>query len=217
MKDLLPRKKKLKEDEIVMLIIIQRKLPQKLKDLGSFHISYTIRSLAIGRALCDPGTSINLMPLSIMNKLGIKKVKPTMISLQLADRSIKFLYGVVEDVLVKINKFIFPVDFVVLDMEEDSEMPLILGRPFLVTGKALIDVQQGELVLRVHDEKVIFKVFKTMKHPMENEKCMRIDVIDPLIKETFKQEVMSCLLEATLVNSTILEVENEEGNLPIVE
>ena len=122
-----------------------------------------------------------------------------------------------EDVLVKIDKFIFPTDFIVLDMEEDSEMPLSLGKPFLATGRALINVQQGELMLRVHDEKVIFKVFEAMKHSMENEKSMRIDVIDPLTKETFKQEVMPCSLKATLVNCKMLEEEHEEGNPSVVE
>ena len=77
-------------------------------------------------------------------------MKQTTISLQLADRSIKYPCGIIEDVLVKVDKFIFPADFVVLDMEEDQEVPLILGRPFLAMGRALIDVQKGELTLRVN-------------------------------------------------------------------
>ena len=221
MKDLLSRKRKLQEDETVMLTeecsaIIQRKLPPKLKDPGSFHIPCTIGKLTIGRALCDLGASINLMPLSMMNKLEIKEVKSTMISLQLADRSIKFPYGIVEDVLVKVDKFIFPADFVVLDMEEDSEIPLILGRPFLATRRALIDVQQGELMLRVHDEKVTFNVFEAMKHPIEKEQCFRVDVIDPWIKEAFRQDAISCPLEATLVNSKSVS-DKEEKNPLIME
>ena len=76
-------------------------------------------------------------------------MKQTTISLQLVDRSIKYPRGIIEDVLVKVDKFIFPTNFVVLDMEEDQEVPLILGRPFLATGRALIDVQKGELTLRV--------------------------------------------------------------------
>ncbi|XP_073138509.1 uncharacterized protein [Henckelia pumila] len=94
------------------------------------------------KALCDLGASINLMSYSCFDKLGIGEVKPTTIFLQLADRSIKYRRGIVDDVLVKVDKFIFPVDFVVLDMEEDNEIPLILGRTFLATGKALIDVQK---------------------------------------------------------------------------
>ena len=89
------------------------------------------------------------MPLSIFRRLGLGEAKPTRVTLQMADRSIKHPRGVIEDVLVKVDKFIFPADFVVLDMEEDRDIPIILGRPFLATGKALIDVQKGELRLRV--------------------------------------------------------------------
>ena len=81
------------------------------------------------------------MPFSIFRKLGLGEPKPTTITLQLADRSIKYPRGIVEDVLVKVNKFIFPIDFIVLDMKEDYDVPLILGRLFLATGGALIDVQ----------------------------------------------------------------------------
>ena len=83
------------------------------------------------------------MPLSIFIRLGLGFVRPTMVTLQLADRSLKHPWGVIEDVLVKEDKFIFPADFIVLDMEEDKEIPIILGRPFLATGKAMIDVQKG--------------------------------------------------------------------------
>lgn len=99
------------------------------------------------------------MPLSIFKRLGIGEVKPTMISLQLANTSIKYPYRKVEDVLVKVDKFIFPTDFVVLDVEGDRDIPLILGRPFLAISRVLIDVQQGELKLQIDKEKVIFKVF----------------------------------------------------------
>ncbi|XP_073120421.1 uncharacterized protein [Henckelia pumila] len=108
------------------------------------------------KALCDLGASINLMPYSVFRKLSLGEPKSTRMSLQLADRSIKYPRGIIEDVLVKVDKFIFPVDFVVLDMEEDLDMPLILGRPFLATGKTLIDVQKGELLLRVGEEKISF-------------------------------------------------------------
>ena len=92
------------------------------------------------KALCDLSASINLMPFSVYRKLGLGEMKQTTISLQLADRSIKYPRGITEDVLVKVDKFIFPVDFVVLDMEEDQEVLLILGQPFLATRRALIDV-----------------------------------------------------------------------------
>ncbi|XP_027343042.1 uncharacterized protein LOC113855611 [Abrus precatorius] len=121
--------------------ILQRKLPQKLKDPGSFSIPCSIGNCTIGKALCDLGASINLMPLAIMKKLGIEEVNPTGITLQLADRSYTYPYRVVEDILVKVDKFIFPAYFVILDMEVDADIPLILGRPFLATGRALKDEQ----------------------------------------------------------------------------
>ncbi|XP_027368315.1 uncharacterized protein LOC113874277 [Abrus precatorius] len=106
---------KLEHDKIVPLIeecsaILKRKLPKKLKDPGSFSIPCEIGQGTVGRALCDLGASINLMPLAIMKKLGIEEVKPTNITLQLADRSYTYPYGIVEDLLVKVDKFIFPAD-----------------------------------------------------------------------------------------------------------
>ncbi|KAL5569995.1 hypothetical protein UlMin_026570 [Ulmus minor] len=138
LKEVLSNKRRLEVNEKVMLTeecsaILQRKLPQKLKDPGSFTIPCTIGDFEFDKVLCDLGASINLMPLSIFRKLGLGEVKPTTVSLQLADRSIKHPRGIIEDVLVKVDKFIFPADFIVLDMEEDREVPLILGRPFLAT------------------------------------------------------------------------------------
>ena len=89
------------------------------------------------------------MPLFVFRTLGLREPKPTSVSLQLANRSIKYPRGVIEVVLVKVEKLYFPADFIVLDMEEDREVPLILGHPFLATGNTLIDVQQRKLTLRV--------------------------------------------------------------------
>uniref|UniRef100_A0A3Q7XW61 Uncharacterized protein LOC101499523 n=1 Tax=Cicer arietinum TaxID=3827 RepID=A0A3Q7XW61_CICAR len=156
MKEILSKKRKI-GGETVMLTeacsaILQRKLPPKLKDPGSFSIPCAIGNRTFGKALCDLGASVSLMPLSIYKKLGIGKVKDTQLMLQFADRSMKHPYGVVEDVLVKVDKFIFPVDFVVLDMEEDNDIPLILGRPFLATGRAMIDVADDTLTFKVNEE-----------------------------------------------------------------
>ena len=143
--DIFANKRKLEEYETVMLIeecsaLILNKLSLKLKDLGSFTIPCSIGGCDFGNALCDLGATINLMPFSVFRKLGLGEVKSTTVSLQLADRSVKYPLGVIEDVLVKMGKFIFPVDFIVLDMKKDREVPLILGKPFLATGRALIDV-----------------------------------------------------------------------------
>ena len=145
MKDILSKKRRLSDFETVNLTekcsaILQRKLPQKLKDPGSFTIPCIIESSIFERALCDLGASINLMPLSIFRRLGLGEARPTTVTLQLADRSLKHPKGVIEDVLVKVDKFIFLEDFIVLYMEEDKEIPIILGRTFLATGKVMINV-----------------------------------------------------------------------------
>ncbi|GKF08038.1 retrovirus-related pol polyprotein from transposon 17.6 [Tanacetum coccineum] len=111
----------------------------------------------------DLGASINLMPHSLFRRLGISKLKPTRMSIQLADRSIKYLNGVCENLLVKVNKFIFLIDFVVLEMDKDELVPIILGRPFLATARAIIDVHERKLSLRVRNEIVTFNIRKSMK------------------------------------------------------
>ncbi|KAL0404366.1 UNVERIFIED_CONTAM: hypothetical protein Sradi_2077400 [Sesamum radiatum] len=173
-KEVISNKRKWEGGETVKLneecsAVLQNKLPPKLKDPGSFSIPCTIGNTNFDKVLCDLGASVNLMPYSIFDKLGMHELTPTIITLQLADRNIKYPRGIVEDVLVKVGKFIIPVDFIVLDMEEDVNMPLILERPFLVTRRALIDVQKGQLTLRVNDEHVVFNVFKPMKYLHKNE------------------------------------------------
>ncbi|PKI42333.1 hypothetical protein CRG98_037278 [Punica granatum] len=164
MKDLLTKKRKIDGSEPVMLtgecsMILQKdlpNLPRKQRDHGSFTVPCTIGNFHFEKVLIDSGASINLMHLSIFRKLGLGECKETHITLQLADKSIKYPKGIVKNVLVKVEKFIFPVDFIVLEMEEDREVSMILGRSFLVTGKALIDVEQGvdtmESVLRDLDD-----------------------------------------------------------------
>ncbi|XP_024020041.1 uncharacterized protein LOC112091220 [Morus notabilis] len=193
MKDLVTKKRRLGEFKIVALteecsVILQNKLLPKLKDPGSFTIPCSIGNQYFGRALCDLGASINLMPMSIFKRLGIGEVRPTTISLQLADRSIATPKGKIEDVLVRVDKFIFPADFIILDYEADIEVPIILGRPFLATGCTLIDVQKGELTMRVQDEQVTFNVFKAMRFPSEMEECSAISVIDARVAETLEHD-----------------------------
>ncbi|XP_061347114.1 uncharacterized protein LOC133292692 [Gastrolobium bilobum] len=164
MKGLLSRKRKLQECETVNLMeecnaIIQKKLPTKVKDPGSFSIPCTIGKMEVDNVLCDLRASINVMPLSMMKKLGITEVNPIKTIVQLADRSSKQAYGIIEDILVKLGKFIIPVDFVILDIEEDATIPIIFGRPFLATSGALIVVLKCELILRVDREQANFKFF----------------------------------------------------------
>jgi len=132
----------------------------------------------VGKALLHIGASINLISLSMLKKIGEIDVRPTRVTLKLADRFIKHPYGVVEDLLVKVDKFLFPVDFVVMDIEEDVDVPLILGRPFMKTTKVIIGVDKGKLKVCVENEEVSFNVFEAMKHPNDKKDCFSLDVID---------------------------------------
>ncbi|XP_075479431.1 uncharacterized protein LOC142520314 [Primulina tabacum] len=195
--------------------LVQNKIPPKLKDPGSFSIPCMIGDVVFHKALWDLGASINLMPLSVFRKLGLGEPKPTRMSLLLADRSVKYPRGVIADVLVKLDKFIFPADFVVLDMEEDMEMPLILGRPFLATGKALIDVQEGKLRLRVGEEEITFDVFNALKHTLQSDSCYRTDAFDSLVSN-YVHGAIRDPLEATLTTTELREDELDEERAEIV-
>ncbi|GKB72527.1 reverse transcriptase domain-containing protein [Tanacetum coccineum] len=130
-------------------------------------------------ALADLGASINLMPLSIWKKLSLPKLTPTQMILELADRSTTSPSGIAEDVFVKVAKFHFLDDFVVVDYVVDPRVPLILGRPFLRMTRALIDVYGEELTLRVDDVARTFKFGQTLRYSYNNAKSVnRIDVID---------------------------------------
>ncbi|GJZ10725.1 reverse transcriptase domain-containing protein [Tanacetum coccineum] len=135
-------------------------------------------------ALADLGASINLMPLSIWKKLSLPELTPTRMTLELADRSITYPKGLAEDVFVKVGKFHFPTDFVVVDFEADPRVPLILGRSFLRTGRALIDVYGEEITLRVDSEAVTFNLDQTTRYSSTNDKSVnRIDIIDAVCEE----------------------------------
>ncbi|XP_019425057.1 PREDICTED: uncharacterized protein LOC109333933 [Lupinus angustifolius] len=175
MKDLLTKKRKLSEETVTLeagcSAIIQKSLPEKTKDPGSFTILVTIGELSVRKALLDLGANINLMPLSKLKRIGELEIKPSRMTLQLADRSVKYPYGFVEDVLVKVDELVFLVDFVIMDMEEDTKVPLILGRPFMKTARVIIDVDDGKLKVRVQDQEVNFNVFEAMQHPKDKHQC----------------------------------------------
>ncbi|XP_060968275.1 uncharacterized protein LOC133035863 [Cannabis sativa] len=167
LKDILTKKRRLGEFETVALTegcsaMLKSKIPPKLKDPGSFTIPISIGGRDVGRALCDLGAT-----------------RPTTVTLQLADRSMAHPEGKIEDVLVQVDKFIFPVDFIILDYEEDREVPIILGRPFLATGRTLIDVEKGELTMRAQDEQATFKVFHPMRAPDAIGECLAIGDMNP--------------------------------------
>ncbi|XP_076888197.1 uncharacterized protein LOC143538548 [Bidens hawaiensis] len=160
LKDLLKRKERLGEVSSIPLmgdcsVVVLNRVPEKLSDLGVFTIPYLFGSDAMSHALAD--------------LLELGELTTTRMSLSLADRSVKYPRGIIENLLVKVDKFVFPVDFVVLDMEADEKVPIILGRPFLRTAKVLIDVYDGKITLRVGDENVTYDVARSMKHPSDQD------------------------------------------------
>ena len=168
LKDILSKKRKIADEGVVNLTttcsaVIQKNLPEKMKDPRSLTIPCTIGGFEIQKALCDSGASLNLMPLSVARRLSLGELTPTTVTLQMADRTMEKPEGVIEDVLVKVRKFVFPVDFIILDIKEDSQVPLLLGRPFLATGAALIDMQKGVLTLRVGEEATDFNLLQSLK------------------------------------------------------
>ncbi|XP_071905631.1 uncharacterized protein [Coffea arabica] len=188
LKEIMTRKRKLEDCETIALTeecsaIIQNKLPPKLKDPGSFSIPCTIGNVDFSKALCDLGASVSLIPLTVARQLGLHELKRTNITLQLADRSIRYPLGVLENVLIKVQKFIIPVDFVVLDMEEDISMPIILGRPFLTTAGTIIDVKNGKLKFQVGEEEVEFNLNEMEKYPSFTDHAYSIGTIDKLTQE----------------------------------
>nr|GEY71622.1 reverse transcriptase domain-containing protein [Tanacetum cinerariifolium] len=158
LKALLSNKEKLQELENTPLnenysAVILKKLPKKLGDPGKFLIPCSFSELKC-KALANLGASINLMPLSVWKKLGLPELISTCMTLELANRAICVPVRIARDVFVSVGKFTFPADFVIADYEYDPRVPLILGRPFLRTARALIDVHSEEMILRNGDERL---------------------------------------------------------------
>ncbi|GJV21358.1 reverse transcriptase domain-containing protein [Tanacetum coccineum] len=171
--------------------VILNKLPEKLRDPSKFLIPCDFPGMDECLALADLGASINLMPLSVWKKLSLPELTPTCMTLKLADRSITQPIGIAEDVYLKVGKFKFPADFVVVDFDADPRVPLILGRSFLKTGRALIDVYEGELTLRVGKEAITFNLDQTSRYSSnyDDNSVNRIDVIEMACEE-YSQEVL---------------------------
>ncbi|XP_021750418.1 uncharacterized protein LOC110716092 [Chenopodium quinoa] len=204
LKDMLSNKKKLEENTTVALnaecsAILQNTLPKKLGDPGSYSIPVKLGDIEINRALCDLGASVSLMPLSICKKLQMGELKPTRISLQLADRSVKFPLGVLEDVPLRVGKFFIPCDFVVMEMDEDVNVPIILGRPFLATAGAIIDMKKGKITFEVGDEKLEYSLFNVMGAPSMGDTVCQVDVLDELQNEQLPLNQNDDALEQVLL------------------
>nr|XP_009778796.1 PREDICTED: uncharacterized protein LOC104228093 [Nicotiana sylvestris] len=204
MKDLITKKRSMNYETIKMthqVNAIMHSMAPKLKDPGAFTIPCNIGSADFSKALCDLGASINLIPYSVFKNLGIKIPRPTSMRFQMADRTMKRPLGSIDDVLVRVDKFILPMDFVILVCEVEYEVPIILGRPFLTTRKALVDVEAGELTFWVGDEKMVFHVYKSMRQPNSNEVCSFVDLVtDVIIDDSSATMNVEDNSEAVLLN-----------------
>ena len=190
--------------------IIECKTPLKYKDPGCPSISVNIEGVSVEKALLDLGASVNLLPYSMYKKLGLGELKPTSITLSLADRSIKIPKGTIDDVLIQVDKFYYPVDFVVLNTEPvavgANHVPIILGRPFLSTSNAIINFQNGVMQLTFGNmtlELNIFHLSKRHMQPMEDD-CEEVCIIDTIlekhaneqqVQDVLTQELSECLVE----------------------
>ncbi|XP_050914809.1 uncharacterized protein LOC127129720 [Lathyrus oleraceus] len=186
MKDIISKRRTAETNPIILTetcsaILQGMKISIKKKDRGVVTIPCTIGDRSFNNALIDIGDSVSLMSLSIYKKLGIGVVQDTRMTLQFTDNSVKILYGIVKDVLVKIDKFVFPVDFVILEMPEDEEIPLILGRPFLETGRCVINIEEGIITLKVYDEELKIDVRNTMKDKDDICTSHTIEVMDQVM------------------------------------
>nr|GFA17205.1 reverse transcriptase domain-containing protein [Tanacetum cinerariifolium] len=171
--------------------VLLKKLPKNLGDPGKFLIPCDFPSVVECLTLADLGASINLMPYSMWKRLSLSDLTPTYMTLELADRSITSSAGIAKNVYVKVGSFHFPTDSVVVDFDADPRVPLILIRSFLKTGRALLDVFEGELTLRVGKEAITFNLDQTLRYSANynDMTAKRIDVIDMACEE-YSQEVL---------------------------
>ncbi|XP_048228267.1 uncharacterized protein LOC125369540 [Ricinus communis] len=216
LKEIFSKKRKFEDSAFVTLneeysVIFQNNLSEKRYDLGSFTIPCVIGNLFVNDALADLGARINVISYSLFIKLGLGKTKPTRMSIQLADRSVNYPRRIVENVLVKVNKSIFPIDFMILDMDGESSVSLILERPFLATSRAMIDVCDGKLKLSVGDETVTFDLHNPISQSSDHNNAMCVvNVIDDDIETHLQEVLVEDPLHVTLPRGEKHELSNEE-------
>ncbi|XP_070050202.1 uncharacterized protein [Nicotiana tomentosiformis] len=214
----------------VNIPFIENKISQKCGDPGSFTIPCSLGSENFDKALCDSGASINLMPLFVFRKLEgeLGVIKSIPVSLQLADQTNIPPEGIIEDILVRVDKFVFPVDFIVVDMEVNKEVHLILGRSFSCTGRAILDIYEGQLMLRVGTKKVVFQMKRMMKYPTDEVSaysCFKLDVIGELAEKfnivddedpEIKKEAEALETEEQVVDEEELKEEASKPNVELI-
>ncbi|XP_006574045.1 uncharacterized protein LOC114412337 [Glycine soja] len=189
---------KKKEEENIIVegncsAIIEIILPPKHKDPGSVTIPCSIDEVTMGKALIDLRASINLIPLSMCRRLGELEIMPTRMTLQLADRSITRPYEVIEDVLIRVKHMVFPADFVVMDVEEDHEVPVILGRPFMSTASCIIDMRRKTLEMGFEDQKINFDLFEENKPVPEHNVCLQVMEVEEEVLKLLQSQLMLTL------------------------
>ena len=184
--------------------IIECKTPVKYKDLGCPTISVNIRGISVEKALLDLGASVNLLPYSMYQQLGLGELKPTSITLSLVDRSIQIPKGTIEDVLIQVDKFYYPVDFVVLDIEPvavgANHVPIILGRPFLGISNAIINCRNGIMQLTFGNMTLELNIFHLSKRHMHSEEddCEEVCIIDAILEEQANEQQVQDVLTLEL-------------------
>nr|GFA84827.1 reverse transcriptase domain-containing protein [Tanacetum cinerariifolium] len=196
--------------------VILNKFPRKLGDPKKFLIPCEFPKMDECLALADLGASINLMPLSVWEGLSLPELTPTCMTLELADRSVSKPIGIAKDVSFKVGVFHFLADFVVVDIEPDPRVSLILGRCFLKTSRALIDVHKGELTLRIRNEAITYNLDQTVRYFANYNQMMtnKIDVVESACEEYSQEEGNILLLEAILNSEPSPPIPNQEQNLP---
>ena len=184
--------------------IIECKTPVKYKDPGCPTISVNIGGISVEKALLDWGASVNLLPYSMYKQLGLGELKPTSITLSLADMSIKIPKGTIEDVLIQVDRFFYPVDFVVLDTEPvavgANHVPIILGRPFLATSNAIINCRNGVMKLTFGNMTLELNIFHFCKRHMHSEEddCEEVCIIDTILEERANEQQVQDVLTPEL-------------------
>ncbi|XP_071695169.1 uncharacterized protein [Rutidosis leptorrhynchoides] len=168
------------EEECDKILSSRPRIPKKLGDPGKFVFHYKFGDWKVFNALADLGASINLMPHSLYERLGLGPLKPARIRIRSTNHSFDIAIGIAEDILVSVNTLVFPVDFVIMEMKEELQVPLILGRPFLATSDTIILVQHNQLNIGVGEERVTINIREAMKQPTntDDDECYVFDHID---------------------------------------
>ncbi|XP_050889461.1 uncharacterized protein LOC127094710 [Lathyrus oleraceus] len=183
MKENLTKKRRYTDEETIHLgasccAIIQRALPQKEKDHGRVTLPITIGNVNVRKALIYLSSNIKLLSLSVIKQIGNLDMKHKKMTLQIAEKSITRLSGITKDILVKVDKFMFSIDFMVMNIEANDEVTLNLGQSFTKTTILMVDVDDGLMNVIVQDEEVNFSLFEEIKHPNNKGVCFKIDADD---------------------------------------